>query len=212
MLDRARRAAYIHAAPDEAGLDRQREAVAEGARQCGWPPPAVYAKDAAELADGCAPALARLEAAIEISGHDALLITDPGVVTGTARHLMGLLLRCTRHGVVVGFLLPAAAPRARVMSLRRPARGRPAPEDVLPFPVQREAWGLLASTGVEALSELFPGWRIWLDRHGWHGRRRDAVYLQICRDGVPAFAVHADTATSLALQLCWQHAADCHAP
>ncbi len=72
--------------------------------------------------------------------------------------------------------------------------------------------GAAARIRVEAVSELFPGWRIWLDRHGWHGRRRDAVYLQICRDGVPAFAVHADTAASLALQLCWQQAADRHTP
>src|SRR6266705_2962438 len=50
-----------------------------------------------------APALARLEGAIEAGRHDALLITDPGAVNGTATHLMGLLFRCTRNGVVVGF-------------------------------------------------------------------------------------------------------------
>jgi hypothetical protein len=211
MPDRVRPAAYIRAARDEADLDRQREAVAEGARQRGWPAPAVYAEDAADLADGHAPALARLEAAIEAGRHDALFITDPGAVTGTASHLMGLLLRCTRNGVVVGFLLPPPVPRSRVMSLRRPALG-PAPEDVLPFQVRHEAWGLLARTRMETLSELFPGWRIWLDWHGWHARRRNAVYLQIYDDGVPAFAVHADTAASLALQLCWQQAADQHAP
>jgi hypothetical protein len=42
--------------------------------------------------------------------------------------------------------------------------------------------------------------------------RNQVVYLQLCHDGVPAFAVHADTAASLALQLCWQQAADRHAP
>jgi hypothetical protein len=140
--------------------------VADGARQQGWSRPAVYAEETTELADGRAPALARLEAAIPADRHHALVITGPG----------------------------------------------PAPADVLPFPVRCEAWALLARTSVEALSKLFPGWRIWLDQHGWHGRRRDAVYLQVCRDGVPAFAVHADTAASLALQLCWQQAADCHAP
>ncbi len=36
---RARPAAYIRGACDQADLDRQREAVAEGARQRGWPPP-----------------------------------------------------------------------------------------------------------------------------------------------------------------------------
>jgi hypothetical protein len=211
MLDRARPAAYIRAYQGEADLDRQREAIAEGARQRGWPPATVYLEDQAGLAGGRAPVLARLEAAIEAGRHDALFITDPGAVTGTASHLMGLLQRCTRNGVVAGFLLPPPVGGKRVMSLRRPALS-PAPEDALPFRVRREAWGLLARTHMQTLSELFPDWRIWLDQHGWHARRRDAVYLQICHDDVPAFAVHADTAASLALALCWQQAADQHAP
>ena len=211
MLDRARPAAYVRAGLDAANLAWQHEAVAEGARQRGWPLPAVYVEDESDLADGHAPALARLEAAIEAGRHDALLITDPGAITGTATHLMGLLSRCTRNGVVVGFLLPPAVANTRVMSLPSAARS-PAARDVLPFQVRREAWGLLARTRMEALSELFPGWRIWLDQHGWHARRREAVYLQICHDGVPAFSVHAESSTSLAMQLCWQQAADQHAP
>jgi hypothetical protein len=54
-----------------------------------------------EVAEGYGPALGRLEAAIETGRHDALLITGPGAVTGTATHLMRLLFRWTRHGVVV---------------------------------------------------------------------------------------------------------------
>ncbi len=211
MLDRVRPAAYVRAGRGDAALAWQREAVAEGARQRGWPPPTVYVEDKADLADGLAPALARLEGAIEAGRHDALLITDPGAVNGTATHLMGLLFRCTRNGVVVGFLLPPAVSDTPVMSLRRAARS-PAAEDVLPFPVRREAWGVLARARIDALSGLFPGWRIWLDQHGWHARRREAVYLQVCQEGVPAFSVHADSSASLAMQLCWQQAADRHAP
>jgi hypothetical protein len=200
--DRARPAAYIRAAPGRgADLAIHRDAVAEGARQRGWPPPAVYTEDEADLAGGLAPALASLEAAIEMGRHDALLITEPGAVTGTATHLMSLLYRCTRHGVVVGFLLPpppAGAP---------PMIPRPAADQAVAFPLVREAWGVLARARVEALSELFPGWRIWLDQAGWHARRRDN-YLQVRGDGAPAFSVHADTTTDLTAQLLWQQTAD----
>jgi hypothetical protein len=158
------------------------------------------------------PALARLEAAIEAGRHDALLITDPGAVTGTATHLMRLLFRCTRLGVVVGFLLPPALDDSDVMDLRPVAEQGPSAGDELPFPLRREAWGVLARARIETLSELFPGWRIWLDQAGWHARRRDAIYLQVRQRGAPAFSVHADNPTDLAAQLCWQQAADRHAP
>jgi Resolvase, N terminal domain len=214
-VDRARPAAYIRSAfGDDADLARHHEAVAEGARQRGWPPPVVYAEDPS-LAEGYGPALARLEAAIEAGRHDALLITDPGAATGTATHLMRLLFRCTRHGVVVGFLLPPAPGGSDPMGPQPTgswAGSRPAAEDELPFPVRREAWGVLARARIEALSELFPGWRIWLDQAGWHARRRDAIYLQARTTGAPAFSVHADNPTDLAAQLCWQQAADRHAP
>jgi hypothetical protein len=37
---------------------------------------------------------------------------------------------------------------------------------------------VLARARAEALSELFPAWRIWLDQACWHARRRDVRYLQ----------------------------------
>jgi hypothetical protein len=210
--DRARPAAYIRSAfADGADLARHHEAVAEGARQRGWPEPEVYAEDPG-LAEGYGPALAWLEAAIEAGRHDGLLITDPGAVTGTATHLMRLLFRCTRHGVVVGFLLPPALDGSDVMDLRPAADPGSSAGHELPFPLRSEAWGVLARARIEALSELFPGWRIWLDQAGWHARRRDAMYLQVRRTGAPAFSVHADNPTDLAAQLCWQQAADRHAP
>jgi hypothetical protein len=206
-MDCVRPAAYIRAAPGDADdLARQCGAAAEGARQRGWPPPAVYAGDDPDLADGHAPALARLTAAIEAGRHDALLITDPGAVTGTATHLMGLLLRCTRNGVVVGFLLPPALADTQVMA------PRPAAQHEAPFPLAREAWGVLARARLEALSELFPDWRIWLDQRGWHARRRQTPYMQVSHEGAPAYSVHAASPADLAGQLCWQQAADRHSP
>jgi len=80
------------------------------------------------------------------------------------------------------------------------------------FPLLGESWGVLARARVEALARLFPGWRIWLDHAGWHARRRDVSYLQLRHDGAPAFSVHADNSVDLAAQLCWQQAADQHAP
>ena len=85
MQDRSRPAAYIRAGRGHADLARNREAVAEGARQRGWPRPTLYIEKPADVDRGRAPALARLESAIEVGRHDALLITDPGAVTGTAR-------------------------------------------------------------------------------------------------------------------------------
>ena len=208
MARRARPAAYIRARRGgERGLARQRQAVADGSRQRGWPPPVIYAEDDADLAGGHAPELTRLAAAIEAGRHDALLITDPGAVFGTAPHLMDLLARCTRNGVTVGFLLPPAPRPARHAARRRaPPPARPA---VL---ADREDWAVLARARAEALSGLFPGWRIWLDQAGWHARRRQDTYLQTRHNGAPAYSVHAATPTALAAQLCWQQAADQHAP
>ena len=208
MTGRARPAAYIRAASgDEDGLARQREAVADGSRQRGWPPPAVYAEDDADLAAGHAPQLTRLAAAIEAGRHDALLITEPGAVFGTAPHLMDLLQGCTRNGVTVGFLLPPALTGPPVMQM--PAAASPPRPPVL---LEREDWAILARARAEALACLFPDWRIWLDQAGWHARRRQDAYLQTHCDGAPAYSVHAATPTALAAQLCWQQAADQHAP
>jgi len=80
-----------------------------------------------------------------------------------------------------------------------------------PAPSSAEQWDVLPRARLEALAALYPAWRIWLDEHGWHARRRNG-YLQDYRPGAPAFYVRADTATELAAQLCWQQAADTHAP
>ena len=160
MTGRARPAAYIRAGcGDQDALTRQRDAVADGSRQRGWPLPAVYAEDDADLAAGHAPELARLAAAIKAGRHDALLITEPGAVFGTAPHLLDLLQRCTRNGVTVGFLLPPALTGPPVMQM--PAAASPARPPVL---LERENWAILARARAEALASLFPGWRIWLDR------------------------------------------------
>jgi hypothetical protein len=75
-----------------------------------------------------------------------------------------------------------------------------------------EAWDVLARARLEALTALFPGWRIWLDRAGWHARRRSDGYLQAYQAGAPVFHVRAANALDLAAELCWQEAADQHAP
>jgi hypothetical protein len=204
-----RPAAYIRAARGhDADLAHHHAAAAQGASQRGWALPVIYTEDDTGLAAGDAPALARLEAAIEAGRHDALLITEPGAAYGTAPHLLRLLHRCTRRGVVVGFLLPPPPPPHRGPPLPR----RNAPGHADPFPLGRQGWGVLARARIGALSQLFPGWRIWLDQQGWHARRRDTTYLQIRSSGAPAFSVHAGTATELAAQLCWQQAADSHTP
>ncbi len=66
----------------------------------------------------------------------------------------------------------------------------------------REDWAVLARARLEALTGLFPHWRIWLDHAGWHARRH-GPYVQGRRDGAPAYSVHAATPAALAAQLCW---------
>jgi len=207
MTSRTRPAAYIRAAGDDHdALAWQRQAVGEGSRERGWPPPKVYAEDDADLAAGRAPELARLAAAIEAGRHDALLITEPGAVFGTAPHLIDLLGRCSRAGVTVGFLLPPALAGPPVMqAVAAAAPDRP------PILAAREDWAVLARARLEALTSLFPQWQIWLDHAGWHARRTGA-YVQNRHHGAPAYCVHAPTPTHLAAQLCWQQAADQHAP
>jgi hypothetical protein len=70
---------------------------------------------------------------------------------------------------------------------------------------------LLAEAGRDALAGLYPGWRVWMDEHGWHARRRGG-YLQDYHYGAPAFSVHATGPVELAAQLRWQEAAEEHAP
>jgi hypothetical protein len=169
-IGRLHPAAYVRAAEGSDELARLCAAAGEGAAQRGWPAPVIYRENDLDAGEGRLPALARLTAAIESGRHDGLLITDPGAVTGEAIYLMGLLLRCTRMGVVVGFLLPAvpAEPPTRPVPQAVPDRG--------PLPAQ-ETWELLARARLETLSGLFPGWRIWLDQRGWHARRRQSPYL-----------------------------------
>ena len=151
-------------------------------------------------------ALARLAAAVEAGRHDALLITDPGAVTGAATYLIGLLHRCARNGVVVGFLVPPA-PGASPATATAPA-GQVKPRDRWP-----SATGGCSHTPA---SRRCPG----CSRTGGSGSTSAAgtpaagqtPYMQVSSEGAPAYSVHAGSPTDLAAQLCWQQAADRHAP
>jgi hypothetical protein len=218
-----RPAAYIRivSRPGAPSPARQREAIIEVARERGWPEPVVYADDGRATADGYGPALAMLSAAVGAGRHDMVIMSGPGVISRSPAHLMAFLFRCNHHGVAVEFVSPATAADAFLM--RPPAAPqRPPPLRCLPWvgrptppnPVRRAAGtaDVLTSAGVEALTRSFPDWRIWADVHGWHGRRRSNVYVQIYQRGAPAFCVHGVSALDLAAQLRWQQAADAHAP
>jgi hypothetical protein len=173
------------------------QAVFLAAQQRGWPTPKIYADSES------GPALDRLVAAVAAGRHDGLLLSAPG----SPSSLMRLLMHCTQHGVTVGFLHALAAEDYPVVT---PATASTRP---LPLrPTSGEHWDILAQARLEALDGLFPDWRIWLDRYGWHARRRGTGFLQGYRPGAPAFCIHAETAVDLAAQLCWQRGADDHAP
>jgi hypothetical protein len=70
---------------------------------------------------------------------------------------------------------------------------------------------VLTAAGIQALSELFPDWRIWADDASWHACRKGG-YLQGYHQGSGAFAVHASDAAQLAGLLRWQEAIDTHGP
>jgi hypothetical protein len=71
---------------------------------------------------------------------------------------------------------------------------------------------LLTDAGVQALSEAFPGWRVWAEEGtGWHACRRGG-YIQDYRRGSPAFSVHAGNPAELAALLRWQEAIEAHGP
>lgn len=201
-------AAYIRGAPagGEPPLARQRQAIMVSARERGWPAPEFYADEDPVEADGHGPALAMLSDAISAGRHDAVLISSPGAISVSPEYLMNFLFRCTRHGVPVDFLSSPAAPHD--------SAGQPASTGGQwpPYPLPRSARHVLVSAGIEALSGLFPDWRIWSDEYGWHARRRDTLYEQGYRNGAPAFSVHASSSMDLAAQLRWQQAADAHAP
>jgi len=82
---------------------------------------------------------------------------------------------------------------------------------LVPSPPSGAPVATLKRARIDALSDLFPAWRIWVDSHGWHACRRDG-YMQLLHPGVPAFHVRAEDATGLAAQLCWQKAVDAHFP
>jgi hypothetical protein len=194
-----RPAAYV-----PAGGAAARQAVTRAAHQRGWPAPEIY--DGEDPAHGNASqALRALDCAVASGRHDAVLMavpTDPSP-------LMRLLARCTSSGVRVTFL------PSPVASASRPA-AEPSPDNSgMPCPAAAAAtenWNVLARAQLEAMTGLFPGWRIWLDARGWHARRRSDGFVEQFRPGAPAFYVQADSAVDLAAQLCWQRAADEHAP
>ena len=182
-----------------AGNDIRSELI-RSARQRGWPQLEIYTEQDGQPG----AALASLTAAIIVGRHDAILTPVPD----DPSPLVPLLRHCTSHGVTVSFVAPAAPVSARASAAAVAAPGDPA--GALSAPVG-EPWEVLARARLEALAGLFPEWRIWLDRSGWHGRRREG-FLQGYRPGAPVFSVCAATATDLAAQLCWQQAADEHAP
>jgi hypothetical protein len=221
---------------------RQRDAIVEAARERDWPDPVIYADEGPVPAEGHGPALASLSAAIGAGRHDAVIMPGAGVISGSSADMMAFLVRCTHHGVAVEFLGPLGTPAfpmrpaagARCLppplapADRRPRQFPPqgaarhqrsfslpsATRRSRPSPPQGAAriTDVLTRAGVEALSGLFAGWRIWADDHGWHARRRSDGYMQAYRRGAPAFCVHADSAGELAAQLHWQQAADIHTP
>jgi hypothetical protein len=191
-----RPAAYLPLAVPAGGSAADVQAMARAARRRGWPAPVIYAEADPRPPGPAGPALSRLEAAIECGRHDGLLMPLPPGLDDPAA-LMRLLSRCTQHGVAVGLVLPPAPDPALTF---RPA-GPP------PSPPPWEPAGLLARARLGALAEMYPAWRIWLDSHGWHARRRSDGFLQGYRSGAQVFCVHAGTAPGLAAQLCWQQAA-----
>jgi hypothetical protein len=71
---------------------------------------------------------------------------------------------------------------------------------------------VVTAAGIQALSRLFPGWRVWADNDtSWHAYRRGG-YVQQRSDGAPAFSVHADSPAELAGLLFWQDAVDEYGP
>jgi hypothetical protein len=197
-----------------------RHTMVHEAGQRGWPAPEIYAEDERASAGRYGPALDRLEAAIVAGRHDALLMAAPG----DPGLLFRLLSRCTKHGVAVSFLPgPAASsPGAAPAPVSAASSGGGGANAAGPNGAASngagphgheglEAWDVLAQARLEALAGLFPDWRIWLDRNGWHARRRDS-FVQGYRSGAPAFHVRAANALDLAAQLCWQQAAETHTP
>jgi hypothetical protein len=173
-----------------------RHAMIQAAAQRRWPAPVIYAEEEIATDGSYGPAMDRLDTAIAAGRHDALLIAMPG----SPGQLMRVLSRCTKAGVTVSFL---PAPAASALGATAADADTLWPDQAPPG----EEWDVLAQARLEALTGLFPGWRIWLDRNGWHARRCD-TFLQRRQPRAPAFHLSAGTALELAAQLCWQQAAD----
>jgi hypothetical protein len=208
MTTPTRPAVYIRAVPGSAdAANRERRAVADAARERGWPAPAVYADSGAGSDGPEGGALARLEAAIVAGRHDALMLAGQGMVSdGGPALLTRLLLACTKNGVAVELVPLAPAAAGGGAALPANAGGGAAPPEPAARPpgprrTHHQRPEVLTRLRVNALSGLFPGWRIWLDDYGWHARRRVGIFLQEFRSGAPAFCVHARSEVDLAAQL-----------
>jgi hypothetical protein len=71
---------------------------------------------------------------------------------------------------------------------------------------------VLTAAGIQALSELFPDWRIWAEADsGWHACRKGG-FVQNYDSGAAAFSVHASGPAELAGLLRWQEAIDHYGP
>jgi hypothetical protein len=114
---------------------------------------------------------------------------------------MALLACCTCNGAAVSFLPSPAATAAGAVAAPAPGTAVRTANDTV-----GETWDVLARARLEALAGLSPDWRIWLDRHAWHARRRDP-FLQHYQPGAPAFHVTASNSLELAAQLYCQQAA-----
>jgi hypothetical protein len=84
------------------------------------------------------------------------------------------------------------------------------------LPRKEGRWGMgaevVTAAGIQALSRLFPGWRVWADNDtSWHAYRRGG-YVQHRSAGAPAFSVHAGSPAELAGLLFWQDAVDAYGP
>ncbi|HXW47492.1 MAG TPA: hypothetical protein VEL03_22040 [Streptosporangiaceae bacterium] len=172
-------------------------AMSRAAAQRGWPDPDLYIDGPDAASPG--PALEEVTAAIAAGRHDGLLLAVPPTADPA---MLRLLASCTAQGVTVSFV-----PLADAGLAQQHAAG----SAVLTAPSSRAPVPTLMRARLDALTDLFPAWRIWADSHGWHARRRNG-YMQLFRPGVPAFYVRADDATELAAQLCWQQAVDAHFP
>lgn len=108
-------AAYVRTDPGcaPATINAQRSAVLDLIAAQGWPEPTLYQDENWPGAPtGNESALAALAAAINAGRHDAVLLVGPRAIRGCPAHLLRrLLFSCSRHGVSVDYVIPAAPAR-----------------------------------------------------------------------------------------------------